>query len=224
MSARAADSPDPDDLLAQLVEIFKALADPTRLRALGAVVERPRTGTELAELLGVGAPTVSHHMAKLDAAGLVTVERRGQTRSYRFEPGALERLARLSSSRPSRPSSAGSSERDKVMRDFFDGPRLRQIPAQRKKRVIVLQQLLRRFDPRREYAEKEVNAILREAHEDFATLRRELCDYGFMTRARGIYRVAREVPPRSPQIAQEIEGDEQAWLEQLLRAGGAVRK
>ncbi|MDP9356578.1 MAG: DUF2087 domain-containing protein, partial [Chloroflexota bacterium] len=48
---------------------------------------------------------------------------------------------------------------------------------------------LGRFEPGREYPEKEVNAILRSAHEDVATLRRDLVDFGFMVRANGIYRV-----------------------------------
>jgi hypothetical protein len=109
-------------------------------------------------------------------------------------------------------------ERAKVIRDFFDGDRLKQIPAQRKKRVIVLQHLMHWFDPERSYAEREVNDILRRAHEDVATLRRELVDYGYLTRAAGIYRVARSLPQRDAHIAQEMTGNEQEWLRRLLRA------
>jgi hypothetical protein len=103
-----------------------------------------------------------------------------------------------------------------VLRDFFDGERLKQIPAQRKKRVIVLQELVRRFEPSRDYSEREVSEILKRAHEDFATLRRELIDYGYMTREGGVYRVARALPQRSTQVGQEITGDESAWLRTLL--------
>jgi hypothetical protein len=210
----------------RLVEVFKALGDPTRLRILGQVVERPRTGKELAEALAIGPPTVSHHMAKLAAAGLVTVRRDGQSHIYALDEAALTALARLAVQRPAPAVESGAlageseeaKERAKVVRDFFDGPRLKQIPAQRKKRVIVLQHLLDRFDPLREYPEKEVNALLREAHEDVATLRRELVDYGFMTRAGGVYRVARDLPSRSVHVGQEITGDEHAWLRRLLTA------
>jgi len=93
--------------------------------------------------------------------------------------------------------------------------RLKQIPAQRKKRVIVLQQLVRQFEPERAYPEKDVNTILREAHEDVATLRRELVNYGFMTREGGVYHVVLSLPERSVQINQEITGDEHAWLRSL---------
>ena len=101
------------------------------------------------------------------------------------------------------------------MRAFFDGDRLKQIPAQRKKRVIILRHLLTRFNPGQEYGEREVNEILKVANEDFATLRRELIDYGFMTRDKGIYRVATEPPARGANVAQEV-GDETAWFEDLL--------
>jgi predicted transcriptional regulator len=217
---------DREAVFDRLVEVFKALGDPTRLRILGQVVERPRTGKELAEALAIGPPTVSHHMAKLAAAGLVTVRRDGQSHIYALDEAALTALARLAVQRPAPAVESGAlageseeaKERAKVVRDFFDGPRLKQIPAQRKKRVIVLQHLLDRFDPLREYPEKEVNALLREAHEDVATLRRELVDYGFMTRAGGVYRVARDLPSRSVHVGQEITGDEHAWLRRLLTA------
>jgi biotin operon repressor len=208
-----------------MVEVFKALGDPSRLRMLGLLAERARTGKELGEVLALGAPTISHHVSKLQDAGLVTVTRDGQNRIYTLNEAALQTLTRLIAARePStRAIDASSSgddqearERAKTIRDFFDGPRLKQIPAQRKKRVIILQHLLARFDPDREYPEKEVNTLLREAHEDVATLRRELVDYGFMTREGGVYRVALALPQRSVQVNQEITGNEHAWLRTLL--------
>jgi hypothetical protein len=214
-----------ESLLERLVDVFKALGDPSRLRILGAVAERPRTGKEIGDLLSVGAPTISHHVAKLVDAGLVAVTREGQSRVYALDEKALNALTQLAATRQAAelPEHASSTtedqearERAKVLRDFFDGARLKQIPAQRKKRVIILQHLLSRFDPQRDYPEKEVNTILREAHEDVATLRRELVDYGFMTRSGGVYRVAHALPERSVHVGQEITGDEHAWLRRLL--------
>ncbi len=102
-----------------------------------------------------------------------------------------------------------------MLRAFFDGSRLRQIPASRKKRVIVLRRLLERFAPGRSYPESEVNDLLREAHDDVATLRRELVDYGFMVRDRGIYRIATELPARGSTVTQEV-GNEQSWFAELV--------
>jgi hypothetical protein len=208
----------------EIVGIFKALADTTRLRLLAMLAERSRTGKELAELLDVGPPTISHHVAKLERAGLVRSRREGQSHIYTFDPAAMRRLAGSPSSpetalEPGAAVDKEEAERQKVIRGFFAGDRLKQIPAQRKKRVVVLQHLVQRFDPNRDYPEREVNDILRIAHEDFATLRRELVDYGFMTRAGGIYRVARDLPARSRQVGQEITGDEHQWLRNLLSVG-----
>jgi hypothetical protein len=205
-----------------IAALFKALADPTRLRILGALADQPRTGKDLVDQLGLGAPTISHHMAKLASVRLVTVTRDGQSHVYRLNDQTLRNLALTpgTSNRSAEPSPESedpeSGQRAKVLRDFFDGQRLRQIPAQRKKRVIVLQHLVTWFDPAQDYPEREVNDLLREAHPDVATLRRELVDYGFMTRAGGVYRVARELPARSTQVDQEIAGDEHAWLRRLL--------
>ena len=210
-----------EDDIHQLAEVFKALADPARLQILGAIAAQPMTGKALAEQLGLTAPTISHHMAKLVAAGLVTATPDAQRRTYTLNEETLRGLGRTGAEPPVAATgndlSDAERERAKTLRDFFDGPRLKQIPAQRRKRVIVLQHLLTRFAPDRGYPEKEVNALLREAHDDVATLRRELVDYGYMNRADGIYRVAGALPARGPTVAQEILGDEHAWLHDLLQ-------
>ena len=65
----------------------------------------------------------------------------------------------------------------------MDGP-LSVFPSKQKKKVTVLRHLLKRFDVRREYTEKEVNEILKTAYPDYVTLRRYLIEYGFMGRVR----------------------------------------
>jgi hypothetical protein len=83
---------------------------------------------------------------------------------------------------------AEDAYREKVLRTFFKHGRLTQIPAQQKKRLVVLEHLLQEFEPGRDYAEQEVNHILLDFNEDVATLRREMIDHGLMTREKGIYR------------------------------------
>ena len=76
----------------------------------------------------------------------------------------------------------------KVLRDFFDGPRLKEIPASRKKREVILRLLAQQFEVGRSYTEKEVNLIIADYHDDFATLRRELIGYRLLDRENGVYR------------------------------------
>lgn len=206
--------------VARLAEVFRALADPVRLRMLGQLAEHPRTGADLSALLHVTPPTISHHIAKLSAAGLISTTPDAQRRIYALNTEAFRALARATGETESPaigpPSDDLERERAKTLRDFFTGDTLKQIPAQRRKRVIVLQHLVERFSPGTEYPEREVNELLKRAHPDFATLRRELVDYGFMTRDNGVYRVAVSLPNRGPNVAREIPGNEHDWLRSVL--------
>jgi hypothetical protein len=54
-----------------------------------------------------------------------------------------------------------------------------------KKKLVILRWLATKFQPDVLYSEREVNAIITQAHEDFATLRRDMVDFGFLRRERG---------------------------------------
>jgi len=91
-----------------------------------------------------------------------------------------------------------SPEDEKTLRSFLTDGRLTTIPAQEKKRQVVLRFLLERvFTEDREYPEKEVNQRLALFHPDVASLRRYLVDYGYADRDAGRYR-RRDYPPAGP--------------------------
>ena len=71
-------------------EGFKALADPTRRRILELLRDGDKTAGELAEHFDMSKPSVSHHLATLRAAGLVTDERRGQNVVYRLNTTVMQ--------------------------------------------------------------------------------------------------------------------------------------
>lgn len=77
--------------------------------------------------------------------------------------------------------------RVKVERTFFRDGKLTGIPAQRKKRVFILERLLEEFEPGRVYTEAEVNTVLGQFHSDVCTLRREFIMERMMTRSGGKY-------------------------------------
>jgi biotin operon repressor len=193
--------------------LFKALADPARLRILGLLAQQPMAGHELADQLELTAPTISHHMRRLTEAGLVQATPEAQSRVYSLQMTTIRELSRSTAQQESSPERDGDEER--VLRAFFDGPRLRLMPAARKKRVIVLRHLLAQFTPGRDYPEAEVNAILGAVHDDYASLRRELVDYGYLSRDKGIYRVAEELPARGPTVRKEV-GDESHWFARFV--------
>lgn len=79
----------------QLAAAFKVIADPARLRLLSLIAAQP--GGEacvcnLTKPLGIGQPTVSHHLKVMHDAGLLERERRGTWVYYRVVPDALESL------------------------------------------------------------------------------------------------------------------------------------
>lgn len=80
-----------------------------------------------------------------------------------------------------------AGEEESIRKHFFVANRLTTIPARRSKREVVLRILARRFEPGRTYREAEVNEILRGAHPDFCTLRRELVMARLIQREKGRY-------------------------------------
>ena len=195
------------------VALLKTIADATRLRILGLLATRPHTGVELTVALDLTAPTISHHLHRLRDAGIVTATADGQRRHWSINTGLLADV--------SAPDAAAAGPVDaaqaKVVATFFEGERLRSIPTKRKARVAVLLELLRRFEPGRRYAEREVNDIVRQAHDDVALLRRELVDYRYLRRARSMYWVNEEPLERSANEAQEVPAGEADWLAALIR-------
>ena len=77
-------------------------------------------------------------------------------------------------------------EREKVLKSYFrqglEGP-LDTFPSKDKRKYIIAQEIIQRFEVGKVYLEKEINAILKEIYPDFATIRRFFIDYGFMNRS-----------------------------------------
>jgi DNA-binding transcriptional ArsR family regulator len=82
----------PDDQVALVVEIFRMLADATRVQVLWALVEREMSVNELAEHVGKPAPSVSQHLAKLRMARLVRTRREGTTIFYTLQNDHIGQL------------------------------------------------------------------------------------------------------------------------------------
>jgi ArsR family transcriptional regulator len=90
----AAPTLDEEEALAT-AELFKALADPARVRIVNllATSSEPVCACELYEPLELSQPTVSHHLKKLTDAGLLEREQRGKWAYFSLEREAVEKLA-----------------------------------------------------------------------------------------------------------------------------------
>ena len=81
-----------DDIVTVAVEVLRVLADPTRLRLAGALLDQEKSVTQLAAELERPVPGVSQHLAKLRMARLVTTRRQGTSVLYRVENGHVRQL------------------------------------------------------------------------------------------------------------------------------------
>src|SRR5438477_11775364 len=174
-----------------LLQFFKALADETRLKLLGILANREYSVEELAALLQLKAPTVSHHLTRLKELDLVGMRSEGNTHIYWLNAEALRKSSKGLLSSEKMASLVDDVEGDawerKVLKDFFEGTRLKEIPASRKKRSIILRWLATQFEPGIPYKESEVNEIIERHHPDTAWLRRELIAEKLMQRENAMY-------------------------------------
>ena len=91
----AGNSPRPpleEDQVSLIVEVFRMLADATRIRVLWALADGESSVNELAERVGKPAPSVSQHLAKLRMARLVRTRRAGTTIFYSLENDHVRQL------------------------------------------------------------------------------------------------------------------------------------
>ncbi|ASE12448.1 ArsR/SmtB family transcription factor [Mycobacterium avium] len=82
----------PDDQVRLVVEVFRMLADATRVQVLWSLTDREMSVNELAEHVGKPAPSVSQHLAKLRMARLVRTRREGTTIFYSLENEHVRQL------------------------------------------------------------------------------------------------------------------------------------
>ena len=166
------------------VDALGLLADDTRLRAMAALVLGARSLADVVAAGGLDQKTAMRALTRLESGGLVQHDAAGwQVCAGRL--GAIVRAAtptvRTGDEGVADPGAAA------VLRAFVRDGRLTSIPAAHSKRLVVLDHVVRVFEPGVRYPERDVNALLRAFHPDCAALRRHLVDEGFLAREDRIY-------------------------------------
>ncbi|WP_366249435.1 metalloregulator ArsR/SmtB family transcription factor [Terribacillus aidingensis] len=180
--------------LDKLVRFHKAVGDATRMRIIAVLKKGPLHGQAIAHKLGLKPPTITHHMTKLREAGVVYERRDGNTIYFYLDESRLKKLATsiLQLGQESEHPSADidAEEKLKLVKTFFspDG-RLTQLPAQEKKRVIVLAYMIQNLKRHQVYEEQELNVYIQQYYQDYATIRREWIMHHFLYREGNTYQL-----------------------------------
>lgn len=170
----------------QSLVIMKALADASRLAIVNSLLEQPQYVEELAKRHALAPSTVSFHLKKLEQAGLISSRKEqyyvvvAVNRPF-FETTLQEIVAAAPGGKELQDERIDEYRR-KVIDTFFHNGMLEKLPAQHKKRLIVLEQFALRFEPGRRYSETEVTGLIRPLFDDYCTVRRLLVDEGIIHR------------------------------------------
>jgi DNA-binding transcriptional ArsR family regulator len=174
----------------ELLNFFKILADANRLKIVGLLAREPLSVEQMAEMLNLHSSTVSHHLARLSKAGMVTARAEGYYNIYQLETKYLEEMAKRLLANDTLPAVAAEVDLDaydrKVLHNYLtpDG-RLKSFPTQQKKLEAILRYVVEVFEPGVRYSEKQVNQMLARFNEDTARLRRNLVEFRLMERQGG---------------------------------------
>ena len=170
------------------LELLKLLADETRLAILNILLKEDSYVEKIACELSLTPATICYHLKKMEVAGVVNCSRSQFYIIYSLNREIFDKPLFELIKKDEEIVDTEEKYKKQVLSNFFKYGRLTQIPTQRKKREIVLAQILEQFDFTREYPEKEVNEIILRYHEDFCTIRREMIAFGMMTRDHEIYK------------------------------------
>lgn len=188
-----------NEQLRNWLRFFKALADESRLKIVGILSTQECSVEELAVLLELKEPTISHHLTKLKQLELVRMRPEGNTHFYQLDKEILQTMSK----EVFKPDKIASLADDvniqawelKVLKTYIEGDfqnsesvqYLREIPSSSKKRLTILKWVIDKFEMGVEYPEFTVDQILRRYYRDCETLRKELIDSRLMQEKNGIY-------------------------------------
>ena len=170
------------------LKFLKLLADETRLDILNILLKEDSYVEKVACELALTQATICYHLKKMESAGIVNSSRTQYYIIYSLNREIFDKPLFELIKNGEEIVNTDEKYKKEVVSNYFKYGRLTQIPTQRKKREIVLGEILKQFESNREYTEKDVNEVILRYHDDFCTIRRELIALGMMTRSSGIYK------------------------------------
>lgn len=175
----------------EAIKLFKCLSDKSRLQILKSLAIEDMYVERLAKRLGLTAPTISFHLKKLVDVGAVISYKNQYYTMYSlckniFLTTILD-IIQEKSDEAELQAQRDAQYRQNVINAFFEYGKLKVIPAQRKKKRIILEEIVKSFEFEKMYTEREVNLIIADYHDDFCTIRRDMISERLLGRDQNRY-------------------------------------
>jgi ArsR family transcriptional regulator len=172
----------------ETIQILKVLADRSRLLIIRALMDKPHYVEELSQRLDLAASTISFHLKKMEASGLVHTVKEQYYIVYHLKEDLFDLRLRDMLDFDHGDLDAQTERldkyRQKVLRTFMKYGKISQLPVQEKKRRILYEEIVKSFEPGQVYTERDVNIIIADFHDDFPRIRRDMVEGGMMGRKR----------------------------------------
>jgi len=181
------------------ISMMRAIADESRLAMLRIMAQQAKTVTEMAQELDLPEAVIAQYVTQLHANGFLRLQMIGNQRLYSFQSQPIKTLqayiGKLGEplTQSEKPVSDNawiealdcSPDDKKILVAYTFNGKLTDFPVKDKQWSVILRWLASKFEVGVRYTEKQVNAIITEINPDYATLRRTLVEFGFMSRERG---------------------------------------
>jgi hypothetical protein len=163
------------------------LAEESRLKVVAAVALGATTESAVVAATGLEAKAVRKALERCIRGGIVevTTQRGLRVATERFKDAAQQAAAGRPQAKPE--DLGATADQAAVLRNYLVDGKLTHIPANRSKRLVVLDFLSGQFEPGRTYPEEQVNYLLGRFHADYAALRRDMVEEEFLERRDGFY-------------------------------------
>lgn len=177
------------EYLLNMNSVFTGITDVQK--QLLTMVSEGLADKEIASELGVASSTIRNHryklrekekQAKLFLAVMELLSKDTNKTISKLDKGIICDAHKTATTLDDR-FNITDEEKVSVIKNYMENNgALKSYPSKEKKKIIVLEEIMKNFTAGRIYSEKEVNIILKRIYEDNATLRRALIEYGFIER------------------------------------------
>jgi len=172
------------------LQLFKCLSDASRLQILKSLSREDMYVEQLAERLNLSSATISSHMKKLEEVGAVQSRKEQYYTMYSLRTEVLsQKIMDLIYGEEADPKQdeRESLYREKILTTFMKNGKITKMPAQLKKKLILIEEINRAFEMDTAYTEKEMNLKIADFYDDFCMVRRFFVDYGLFSRENNAY-------------------------------------